>query len=124
MFGSSYFTVATGNNAVTYVGMGESAAVETKVAIPAPTTGTVAGLWVRVNTGPDSGGGTQSFTFTLRVGGVSTTLTCQIAETATACADVANSAAVTAGDIVALQVQESGGGTPTALSVTWSILIQ
>jgi len=124
MFGSSYFTVATGNNAITYVGMGESAATENKVSIPSPFSGTVSGFRIRTNVGPDSGGGTQSYTFTLRVAGSSTSLTCTIAEAATACNNLVNSAAINAGDPVSVQVQESGAGTPTAVSVTWSFLVQ
>ena len=123
VLGSSYFNVATGNNAITYVGIGESNGTENKVAIASPLGGTVSGFRVRSNVAPDNGGGTQAYTVTLRLNNASTTLTCTLSETTTSCSDTVNTAAITAGNAMAVMVQESGSGTPIAVSVTWSLTI-
>jgi hypothetical protein len=124
MLGSSYFNVATGNNAATYVGVGESNGTENKVALPSPIAGTLSQFRVRANNGPDNGGGTQAYTVTLRLNNASTALTCLLSEASASCSDTTNSVAIAAGDAIAVQVQESGTGTPTAISVTWSVRVQ
>ena len=116
-FGSSYFSA----NALRYIGMGESDATETKVAIPLPVSGVIGGLQARTSGAPNNGGGTQSYTFALMVNGAATSVTCAISEAALACSDLANTVTVAAGDRVSLR--STPGGTPTAASMTWSFYI-
>jgi hypothetical protein len=115
-FGSSYFNLAS--NAATFVGIGESAATDAKVAIPVPVSGGISGLRVRTGATP---GNNNQYTFTLYVNGSATAATCVVANTAQACSYTGASVAVAAGDRVSLQAIPASN--PTGTSVTWSYYI-
>jgi hypothetical protein len=72
----------------------------------------------QVSAAPDNGGGTQSYTFTLRAGGADTDWTCTISEAETTCADTSGSALST--DVeVAISITPSGTpGTPRGRCAT------
>ena len=91
-----------------------------------PTSGTFSGLRVRLSGSPNNGGGTQTYTFTVRRGVgtgamADTSVTCAISETATTCNDLSNSFTVAAGDRITISSAPTAG-TPTA-RLAWFGLI-
>lgn len=73
-----------------------------------------------VNLGGASPPGGQTMTFTLRLGGGDTALTCQIANPATSCTDLTHSATVTSGTVADIKIVSTAtsGGVPVSASVT------
>lgn len=122
--GSSYYAMPTSNNSTFYLGIGDANTEEAKIRMPSPITGTVRGLRILTRTGPDNGAGSQQYTFTLRINGANTAMTCSIAETNTSCADVTHTATINAGDAFTIMAQESGAGTPNNnVTAAWSLII-
>jgi hypothetical protein len=106
-----------------YVGSGQAPDTsESVVAFPLPSTGgNLTGFQVQQRGGSNSGGGTQSYTYTLMRNGTAVAgISCQISENSTSCSS-AGSIAVAAGDVVSLRAAPSGN--PTARSVTWAFVI-
>lgn len=77
---------------------------------------------VTISGNPNSGGGVQSYTFTVMVDGLASALTCTISEPATTCSDTTHSVALTAGQTV--NVRSVPGGSPAARSATWTSTYQ
>lgn len=90
-----------------------------------PMAGTISNLYVTTSNAP---GNSQTYIATLYVGTsptstTTTTLTCTIAgASVTSCVDTGDSAAVLAGNIVALKLVASGGAA--AFNVTWGAMIR
>lgn len=76
----------------------------------APQAGTLKNLYMRVNTAPDNGVGTQSWTCVATVNNVAATGTCTMSEATNTCNDGSNSDVVAAGDDV--HVKCTAAGTP------------
>lgn len=72
--------------------------------------GTFGGLICTIGTAPGSG---NSWVIILRVAGSDTAVTCTIADSATSCTDVANSVAVTVGQLVEYSITPVSGPTAT-----------
>ena len=87
-----------------------------------PTAGRFYNLRVKLTGAPDNGGGTETYTFTLRKTLASTALTCTISETATTCEDVTNKVTYAAGDVVGFRVEPAS--TPTVVDARWSVMFQ
>ena len=84
-----------------------------------PVSGVLKILYSRVSANPNNGGGTQSYTFTVRLNGADTAITCAASETTPTCSDVTNEVSVVAGDLINLEVVSSG--TPTAGNQTGAL---
>ena len=91
--------------------------VETNEQTVIPADGTLDDLRITLQNAPDLGAGTQSFTFTLRVGAAGTTLGCAISETATTCTD-SDGVAVTAGQLISFESVPAN--TPTVGDAFWT----
>ena len=63
----------------------------------------------------------QQWTFTGRIKGANTALTCVIAEAATSCSDLANSVVITEGQLISMQIVPSGN--PSTNKLNWSMRI-
>lgn len=87
---------------------------------PIPSSGTFNKLRVTLDVAPDTGAGTQTYTFALVIDGSATALTCAISEAATSCADTSNSVAITAGSVASLRATPSG--TPATVIPTWTLV--
>lgn len=83
-----------------------------------PSSGTFDDLRVDIESDPDNGGGTQSFTFTVRLDGAGTTLGCAISDGVTTCND-SDSFAVTAGQMVSFEVVPAN--TPIVSNAHWTM---
>jgi len=81
-------------------------------------SGELSDLYVRLDNSP---GGTNSYTFTIRINGVDSTLTCTILGSATSCSDIDLSHSVTfaAGDLIAVKADPSSPA-PTARAMRWT----
>jgi len=79
---------------------------------------------VVLNSTPDSGAGTQTYTFTVYKNATTTGLFCAIQELNTTCT-ASGSVAFLAGDVLTLQSVPSstGSGNPAAVSPAWSLKI-
>jgi len=76
-------------------------------------------LRVQVDTAP---GAANSWTATVQKNGANSSLTCTIADTGTTCSDTSNSTgAIAAGDMIQLNVAETGTATGTGGS-SWSMV--
>jgi len=84
-----------------------------------PTNGTIGSLYVRTHAAITSG---QTLTFTLRVNGVDSALTCTIPNSGQTANDTTHGVSVSAGDIVTLKMvgTPSGAGRP-AVFPTWGV---
>lgn len=71
-------------------------------------TGTIQRLFVRMSAALTAG---TTMAVTARKNGVDTAVTCTVASAGTTCSDVANTAAITAGDLLSISYTETGGGT-------------
>jgi hypothetical protein len=120
--GSTAGRAISSATATRFVGIGDDDANEAIVQIPSPVSGTIRNLRVRLGAAPDNGGGIDQYTLTLRISGVSTTVSCVIAETVNTCENLVNTATVTEGQLIALQVVPSNG--PATSAVNWSIRIE
>ena len=83
-----------------------------------PIGGILSDLYVRLEGSP---GGSTSYTFTIRKGGLDTGLTCTISGSATSCSDTDPAHAVTfsAGDLISVRAVPSAAN-PTARSMRWT----
>lgn len=88
-------------------GLGVSATENQRQGIIA-TGGTINNLYVQQQTAPGAG---TTRTYTLRVNGADTALTCTVSGTGTTASDTTHSVSVSAGDSVCLGVTETGGPT-------------
>ncbi len=111
--GSSALNSATGYYAV----YGDTATTSiTRASTTFPTNGTVDKFYVALSGTPGTG---TSYDFTVFKNGVTTGITCQVANTATTCNDPTNTASFSAGDSITIQVVPTG--TPTARSPKWGL---
>lgn len=119
--GTGKNTLATGaTNYFPVSGPVDATGTENEYKQVVSTTGVASRLFCNLPAGsPDNGGGTQTYTFTLRKNTADTALTCAISEAGQTCSDTSNTVAVTAGDLIDFSSVPSG--TPTARSVTCSI---
>lgn len=89
-----------------------------------PSSGTIDDLRVEMETSPQVAGGTQSFTFTLRLDtdcdgtGADTSLTCTISEDEVTCTN-SDGFSINAGECVAMEITPSG--TPGSDDMWWSM---
>ena len=120
--GSTAGRQISSNVATRYVGIGDDDANEAIVQIPSPVSGTIRNLRVRLGANPDDGGGTDQYTLTLRISGVSTALSCVIAEAVNTCQNLVSTATITEGQLIALQVVPAN--TPAQSAVNWSVRIE
>ena len=110
--GASTFYVAFGSFTVN--------TTESGVAIPLPVGGTLANLNVTASTPAGPG---NTWTFTVRLAGASTGVTCAISGNAsTSCSDTTHTSAVTAGQTVDLQAVPTSN--PATMTITWSVVVQ
>ena len=120
-FGSSYFALSS--SVSNYIGMGESANNDAKVAIPLPMSGTIRGLQVR-QSGVGATSSNRGYTYTLFVNGAAvSSLSCAITGTTAVSCSSAGMTTVAAGDRVSLQATPNGNPQNTP-SATWSFVIQ
>ena len=120
-FGSSYFALSS--SVSNYIGMGESANNDAKVAIPLPMAGTIRGLQVR-QSGVGATSSNRGYTYTLFVNGAAvSSLSCAITGTTAVSCSSAGMTTVAAGDRVSLQATPNGNPQNTP-SATWSFVIQ
>ncbi len=99
---------------------GYDASIEFLVEMPVPFTGHIKDLQAVMNGAPGSG---NSIQFTLFINGSSTALTCTISgASATTAVDATHSVAVSAGDLVTLQLVTSAALANNQAS--WSFVIQ
>lgn len=87
-------------------------ATESEAQFVMPAAGVLQKMYVLLSGAPANGAGTQSYTFTVDLGGVAQTTTCTISEAQTTCEDAINNVPVVAGSLVSISVTPSG--TPTA----------
>jgi hypothetical protein len=121
-FGSTAGRNISSTTATRYAGIGDDDATETVVQLPLPVSGTLRNLRVRASVAPGAAGGSvQQWTFTVRINGANTALSCVVAETATACSDLANSLLITEGQLISMQIVPSGN--PTTNKLNWSMRI-
>lgn len=78
----------------------------------APFGGTMSNLYVQLAVAPGAG---TSRTFTVKIAGSNTSITCTIADTATTCNDLTHSASFNAGDQIIMDATLSGAVVTTAL---------
>ena len=105
-----------------YAGIGDDDVNETVVQLPLPVSGTLRNLRVRVSVAPGPvTAPVQQWTFTVRINGANTALSCVIAEAATSCADLANSVVITEGQLISMQIVPSGN--PSTNKLNWSMRI-
>jgi hypothetical protein len=88
---------------------GAAHATETSAQIVAASSGTLSNLRIKVASAPTSG---KSWLFTLRVNAAGTSVDCTIADAATSCYSGADTASITAGDLLAIEGVPTG--TPAA----------
>jgi hypothetical protein len=101
------------------------------VAVPVPLAGTLSLLNMRLNGRPSSSSTERTYWFTVFKNGVATSLTCAVVGTSSTitsntCSNVPGTAAVAAGDSLALQIV---GSSPNSSSMgdvtfTWSVKLQ
>ncbi len=80
-----------------------------------PVAGTLSNFYVRINEGPDNGGGANgdAYTFTVRKNGADeTSLECTITEAAVDCSDNTGSVSFAAGDRIAIKSQAANAPAP------------
>ncbi len=78
-----------------------------------PISGTFQNLMMEITIDPENGAGTQSYTFTLRVNGSDSDITCTISQGSTTCTDFINTVAVSQDDIVGFTVTPANLPTDT-----------
>lgn len=90
----------------------------TEVFMRIPASGKLSKLYVRATGGPSGG----AAAFTVRVGGVDTSLTASLAISGTTAQDTSNTATVTAGDSISIKVVAAGGTSGGAANVFVTVL--
>ncbi len=106
------------NNATNYMGMFSIGSnTESQVQVPVQTSGTLSNLDIRTTAA--AGFGANSWTFTVRKNGASTTMTCQIAgNSATQCADNTHTVSFASGDLLTIQIAPNSN--PTSSVGRWT----
>jgi hypothetical protein len=115
------------NNATTYASLGllsnstsiytNQSSIATVIQFPWPTSGLLHGWCVNLSVAPGAG---KSWTFSINKNGTKSVLSTTISASATSSCDMTHTVIVTQGDVVVVEVEESG--TPTAAGPTWSLL--
>lgn len=82
------------------------------------TPGTIDALYVDLTVAPGAG---KTRTFTVNANGSGSSVTCQIAGTATTCNDTSHSASLSAGHDIALAEAITGFGTPASSVGRWAV---
>jgi len=121
MVGGGTGTQTLSAGAESFVPMLESlrALIEADVEQALPFAGTLSKLQVRIDGTAGPAGSGEFYSFVIRQNGVSTPVTCVILETATSCADMANSVVFAAGDLIAVLVVPSASN-PNARAMRWT----
>jgi hypothetical protein len=83
-----------------------------------PSSGTISRFYVRLSGA--AGGGSTSYTFTVRIDGADTGITCTATGAATSCSDTSNSASVTAGQLISILADPSATQPNDNLDLVWS----
>jgi hypothetical protein len=92
---------------------------ETEASTVFPAAGTVSDLRMVLSTDPDNGASVQSYTFTVRLDGAGTALSCAISDGSTTCQD-SDSFSVTAGQLLSMEVVPAN--TPATGDAYWSAI--
>lgn len=116
--GSNTATSTTATRFVAFASQSGPAATENQRNGLIPFSGQVSTLRIELSGAPDTGAGTQSYQFTVRVDKADTAIICTVSETATSCADTTNVVSVTAGQELSLEITPSASA-PTARSAQW-----
>jgi hypothetical protein len=82
----------------------------------------ISNLYVALSAAPGLAASGKSYTFTLRVNGADTALTCTVLETATIAQDVVNIAELAAGDLVSLQITPANA--PDVVTAGWGMVVE
>lgn len=82
-------------------------------------TGTIQRLFVLLNAATAAG---TTFVVTVRKNGVGTAVTCTVASEGTSCNDTANTAAITAGDLLSIGYSEGGAGSDEGM-ITAAVVV-
>ena len=95
---------------------------ESNVEMVVPAAGTVSNLSVRLGSTPNSGGGTQKYTFSVRKNGSpSGAISCEISENESTCSST-STLSFAAGDLISLQATPSGN--PSGWStLRWAVTL-
>ena len=94
---------------------------ESQVQQIAPVGGTLSQFTVRVVTTPSAG---TSWTFTVRLAGANTAVTCNIPNGSTSCTDSTHSVAVSAGALISIGVVPTGSPTSASGITRWVAQLQ
>lgn len=86
---------------------------------PVPTAGHASHLFVSMTSAPGSG---ETYTFTLIHNGVASSLAATVSGTATSASDTTDSVALSAGDMIAIEVNPSSGASGSA-HVSWGFVL-
>jgi hypothetical protein len=115
IFGGNGSTAST-SNSTQYLSLANISTSEIYFMI-SPANYALTGFYVNVNTAPGAG---QTYTFTLRTGGVDSSVTCQISgASALACSDTTHSVSVTASSAIDVKMVSSSSAATTIVS--WSV---
>ncbi|MEA3191377.1 MAG: hypothetical protein QOD77_1959 [Thermoplasmata archaeon] len=100
--------------------VGGSSTTESLQQMPAPSSGTLKNLFVKLDVAPGTGS-SRTWTAELRKNGANTGILCTVTGTATACNDVTHTVPIVAGDLLDLRITSTGSATPTAFThMGWS----
>ena len=105
-----------GASSTHYVGVGVTNTNEAVSQVPAPRSGTLGNLYVKLGNSPGTG---KSYAFTVRVGGSDQTITITVSDSATTGSDTSHTVSVAAGDLIC--IKSAPTGTPTAVTMNWSM---
>jgi hypothetical protein len=115
--GSRNTNLANGPNNWIPLYLGVLQASEAPAQQVVPLAGTVSKFYVRLSGTPGNG---RSYTFTVRVNGADTAVTCVVQDAATGCSDTTNSVTLAAGDLIAIHAV--GTANPTGRTMVWTAL--
>ncbi len=96
-------------------------AVEAHNQLVAKANTRIGNLYVRLSAAPGLAASGKSYTFTIRVNGVDTALTCTVLEIATSAEDAVNVIDLAAGDLVSLGITPANA--PDAAVATWGLVV-
>jgi hypothetical protein len=116
---------APSTSSVSYVGPFQTTAAasptEASVQGVVPISGTVSNLAVNLANNAQNGGGTQTWTFTVRKNGTPTAITCTVTEATSSCTSTATET-FAAGDLISLEAKP--GGSPSNWgSLRWAVTL-
>jgi hypothetical protein len=124
------FTVVSGSFRYAPIGVFADSATESNVQSPVPVGGTLSAFTVNLRGAPSSSGAsTRTYTFTLRKGASSTSVTCLVTGTSgsnsadTCTAPGAGTVSVAAGDLLDVQITGSSNTNMGSVTFTWSAKI-